>query len=66
MKQLFRRVIFILIIVVFLSPLLSVSPAAADQPTDQPADQPEGFGWTQIGPAGGRFEEIVQNPFDPA
>ncbi len=65
MKQLFRRVIFILVILIFLSPLLSVSPAAADGPTDQPTDQPEGFGWTQIGPAGGKFEEIVQNPFDP-
>lgn len=65
MERNFRRLIFILIILFFLSPLLSVSPAAADQPTEQPTDQPEGFGWTQIGPAGGRFEEIVQNPFDP-
>ncbi len=61
MKHIFRRVIFILIIVVFLSPLLSVSPAAADQPTEQP----EGFGWTQIGPAGGQFKQIIQNPFEP-
>lgn len=52
-----KKLVLIFFILILLSPLLSVSPATANEP--------EEFAWTQIGPAGGKFEEIVQNPFDP-